>query len=498
MDQGQQLDGDWKPASWDYVPEYGNRPPPWRRLLVERILRLTARRRPADIAVICGDRSLTWREFDQMADQAADGLLRSGLQPGSVVALSATNLPETFAMMFGIARAGMVVLPLNPMSSAREIEFQISEAKVDLTISAAGPTVLDIIGRGERGVEPGADVEETSPYWVRFTSGTTGLPRMFPNSQRNISLQALHMAVDLRYRSDDVFLVNAPLAHAAFNFALAAVQVGAKVVLHEKFDPKTIWQDCDEQGVTQMFMVPTMLAAALPGPGDAKSLRAVFFSGSSLPPTLKAAAVKRFPHVDFTELYGASELGMLALLRGDEGAGREGSAGLPHFGAQVRILDDDGNELPTGEIGTIYLQGLIMTSGFNGSVPAPDNAARNGWITAGDMGRVDEDGYLYLADRRSDLIVTGGMNVYPAEVENVLLEVPGVREVAVVGVPDDYWGQRVTAVVVGDASRDALDAHCRKLLAGYKIPRSYRFLDELPTSPTGKVLRRVLREEAQR
>lgn len=188
---------------------------------------------------------------------------------------------------------------------------------------------------------------------------------------------------------------------------------------------------------------------------------------------------------------------MLTLLRGEESAGREGSVGLPHFGAQALILDDEGNNLPTGEIGTIYLQGLIMTSGFNGSVPAPENAARNGWVTAGDMGRVDEDGYLYLADRRSDLIVTGGMNVYPAEVENVLLEVPGVREVAVVGVPDDYWGQRVTAVVVGDASQDALDAHCRRLLAGYKIPRSYRFLDVLPTSPTGKVLRRVLREEAQ-
>ncbi|GAB2810181.1 acyl-CoA synthetase [Streptomyces chlorus] len=498
MGHDAQLDGDWKPSSWDYVPEYGDRPPPWRRLLVERILRLSARRRPHETAVICGDRTLTWLEFDRLADRAADGLLRSGLRPGAVVALSATNLPETFAMMFGIARAGMVVLPLNPMNSPKEIAFQISEAGADLTISAAGPTVLDVIDRGRPDVVHEADVEETSPYWVRFTSGTTGLPRMFPNSQRNISLQALHMALDLRYRSDDTFLVNAPLAHAAFNFALASVQAGAKVVLHEKFDPENIWRDCARQGVTQMFMVPTMLAAALQHPGEAPDLRTAFVTGAALAPTLKKAATERFPHVDFTELYGASELGMLALLRGDESDGREGSAGLPHFASSIRILDEEGRQLPAGEVGTVYLQGIIMTSGFNGSVPAPENSVRDGWVTSGDMGHLDEDGYLYLADRRSDLILTGGMNVYPAEVENVLLQAPGVREVAVVGTPDDYWGQKVTAVVVGDADQEALDAHCRELLAAYKIPRHYRFVEVLPTSPTGKVLRRLLREETQK
>ena len=186
---------------------------------------------------------------------------------------------------------------------------------------------------------------------------------------------------------------------------------------------------------------------------------------------------------------------MITALHGRERGGRTGSVGLPRFGYSLTILDDDGNPLPPGEIGTVYVQGPSMSDGFIGSVPAPANAVRDGWVTPGDMGSVDEDGFLYLADRRSDLIISGGMNVYPAEVENALLEVDGVREAVVIGVPDDTWGQRVTAVIVGDAGADVLDAHCRATLAGYKIPRRYEFVDHIPRSPAGKPLRRTVREQ---
>ena len=481
-------------SSWDYVVEYGDRPPPWRRLLVERILRLTARRTPNLPAVYFEDRVITWAELDALADRAADGLLKQGLAVGDVVALSATNSPETFAMMFGIPRANMVVVPINPLNTPTEVEFQLKEAGAKLVISEDGLSVREVIARGEQVVHE-SDVEETSPYWVRFTSGTTGLPRAFPNFQRNITLQALYMALDLGYRSDDVFLVTAPLAHAAFNFALAAVQVGAPVVLRNSFDPKSVWEECDTYGITQMFMVPTMLSASLDSPGEGHSIRTITVSGSALSPALRARAEARLPDAAIDEFYGTSELGALTVLRGYESEGREGSVGLPRFGAEVRILDDNGEPVPVGEVGTIYVQGPIMTSGFIGSVPPPENVARNGWITAGDMGRLDEDGYLYLADRRSDLILSGGMNVYPAEVENALIQVDGVREVVVVGIPDDHWGQKVTAVITGDVSEEVLDAHCRQVLAAYKIPRKYAFVGELPKSPAGKLLRRLVREQ---
>jgi acyl-CoA synthetase (AMP-forming)/AMP-acid ligase II len=480
------------PLPWDYVADYGRRPPPWRRLLVERLLRLTAERTPTAPALIAADHITTWRELDELADRAADGLARIGAHHGDIVALSAGNTPATLAMMFGMSRAGVTVLPINPMNSASEIAFQLADSGAKLLLSPETTPVEAVIDAG-RPNPTQADIDENAPFWVRFTSGTTGKPRCYSVSHRAISLLAQQLAMELNYRSDDRMLVNAPLAHAAFAFAAAMVVVGGSMRV-STFDAESIWNECDEQGITQLLMVPTMLAMALDNEGSAAAVRRIALTGSELPAALRRRATQRFPAIDLTVMYGASELGMVTALHGHEVAGHGGSVGLARFGYSIRILDDDGNDLPRGEIGTIYVQGPSMGDGFIGSVPAPPNVVRNGWVTPGDMGYLDEDGFLYLADRRSDLIISGGLNVYPAEVENALLDVQGVREVAVVGLPDEKWGQRVTAVIVGDVSVDILEAHCRTVLARYKIPRRFEFVETLPKSPTGKLLRRSVRD----
>lgn len=476
---------------WDYVEEFGDRPPPWRRLLVERILRQTAQRTPTAPAVACGDRVTTWGEFDAMADRAANGLARLNARPGDVVALSAANSAETLAMMFGMSRAGLVVLPINTMNRPEEIDHQVRETGAVMVLSQDGLSAEEVIASGDA-EPPGVDVDEASPFHIRFTSGTTGRPRGYAVSHRAVSLMIQQLCAELRYGADDTLLVNAPLAHAAFAFAGAIVAAGGAMAL-AAFDAERIWHDCDHHEVTQLFMVPTMLAMALPSGGAASTVRQSALAGSALTLALKQRAAARFPHVEFTELYGSSELGMVTALHDREAADHVGSEGLPRFGYSVRILDDAGREVLRGEVGTVYFQGPSLADGPVGSILLPPNAIRDGWVTSGDMGSVDDDGFVYLADRRSDLIVSGGLNVYPAEVENILQQVDEIGEV-VVAAEDPVWGQRVTAVLTGDAPDDVLDAHCRQKLAGYKIPRRYVRVNDLPKTASGKLKRGAVRE----
>jgi acyl-CoA synthetase (AMP-forming)/AMP-acid ligase II len=359
-----------------------------------------------------------------------------------------------------------------------------------LLLGRGGVDVAELIA-GAEPVAPDIEVGEQNPYWIRFTSGTTGQPRAFANSHRNITIQAVFGAAEFGYRPDDILLVNAPLAHAALMYALSIIVMGGSIALRQSFDADTVWTECDRLGVTQAFMVPTMLAAAVDSPGEGRTLRGIVVVASMFARSLREKVMNRFPHVDIMEGYGASELGMISVLHRQESERHEGSVGLPRWATRVRILDDGGNDCLPGDVGLIYMQGPAVSGGFTGSVPAPENVFRDGWVTPGDMGFRDEDGYLYLVDRRRDLIISGGFNVYPTEVENAVMEVPGVREVAVVGIPDDLWGHVVTAVVVGTAGASDIELHCRSNLAAYKVPRRIVLVDELPRSSTGKILRRL-------
>lgn len=478
---------------WDYR-DGETTPPPWRSLLLEQTLRTAATRSPNGEAIRFGRASTTWTELDRMADRAANGLLSEVGKPGDLIALKAVNEPETLAMMYGIARAGMSVLPINPMSTDAEIAFQMEDAGATALLSPEGLSASAVIALGHDGI-PDVHVDEDAAFWYRFTSGTTGTPKCFRTSQRSIFLLFHEMALELGYRSDDTVLLNAPLAHAAFAFAAVSVIAGSTMVIKSTFDPANLWLEVDEERVTRMFMVPTMAILTRKSPGEGSTVRQIVFAASPLPLVIKQEFMARFPQADIAEMFGASEIGMMTVLHGWEHDDHVGSIGLPRFGNEIKIVDDDGVELPAHEVGTIYVHGPGMSDGFVGSVAATPGTVRNGWVTSGDMAHRDEDGYLYLADRRSDLIISGGLNVYPAEVENVLLQHPTVAEVVVVGVRDETWGQRVVAFVVGDFVPEELDAHSRRLLAGYKIPREYVKGESVPRSAAGKALRRVVRDQ---
>jgi acyl-CoA synthetase (AMP-forming)/AMP-acid ligase II len=346
-----------------------------------------------------------------------------------------------------------------------------------------------------RDSDPEIDVDEDAFFHVRFTSGTTGKPKGIAATNRAITTMHLYVALELEYSPLDVALVNAPLAHASFHIAAGTVAVGGTIVLQRSFDPSTVWLACDEHRVTHAFMVPTMFALAVDQPGSGSSIRQFLSMASAFPLALKEKMAERFPQADLFEMYGATELGLCTVLRPEDSHAKGHTVGRPAFGYRVRVLDPDGAEVPAGEIGEIYVQGPSTCHGYVGSVPPSPTAVRDGWLSVGDLGSLDADGFLRVADRRSDLIISGGLNVYPAEVEDTLMRAAGVREVAVIGVPDPVWGQQVVAVLVGSADAEALTAHCRAALAGYKVPRRIEFVDELPKNATGKVLRRELREQ---
>jgi acyl-CoA synthetase (AMP-forming)/AMP-acid ligase II len=267
------------------------------------------------------------------------------------------------------------------------------------------------------------------------------------------------------------------------------------VVLQDGFEPDSLWAGCEAHGVTSTLVVPTILAMAIAAPGEASTLRNVVSLGAPLVSSLKARFLSRFPHVGLHEMYGATELSMVSNLRPEEQRRQPRSVGKPRFGYEVAIFDDEGRELPTNEVGLIYARGRSTHVGYVGSAqpaPAPAALSEAGWVTVGDLGHLDEEGFLFISDRRSDLILSGGMNVYPSEVEDVLAGCDGVVECAVIGLSDQTWGQAVTACVVGTATDDELDAWCRGALAGYKLPRRYVHVEELPKSAVGKVLRREL------
>jgi fatty-acyl-CoA synthase len=498
-----------------------------------------AANRPNKPAVLWHDRRLTYRQLDDRINRLAVGLRRRGIAQGARVLLMMRNRPEFVEVLGGTGRAGVGAVSVSWRSTTSELVYlaQHSGAKAILFEADLWPVVApareSLRAIPEQGfVAVGGDVPgcaryeedllapagapavaaqgaDTDAAVVVYTSGTTGKPkgavRKFP---KDALLAALRFIAETPMRSDDVHLVACPLYHStAFGFLAMSGILGATSVIMDEFKPEPFLELVDRFGVTTTAVVPTMLHRILALPPsiraryDVRSMRAIFSGGAPLPGPLAIEAMDYFGDVVFN-FYGATETGLVTLAKPADLRAAPGTIGVPVPGNTIRLLDDAGSEVPDGAVGELYARNKMLVAGYHDDPESTRASMRDGFFSVGDLARRDRAGRYFIEGRKRDMIISGGVNVYPAEVEAAIEAHPEVSEVAVVGVEDKEWGERVQAFVVrrpGSAvDEGALKAWCRERLAGPKVPRDYVFLDGLPRNPTGKVLKRELRSASGR
>jgi long-chain acyl-CoA synthetase len=470
---------------------------------------------PDRMALVDGHRRMSFGELDQRANGLATELAERGVEPGDTVGAMVRNRAEWFCLSHAIARVGAMCVPLSVRLTRPETEFIVGDSQMKV-LFVEGPAGADFEGVATIDVDspaasrlesapPRADFIHVMPSTMSYTSGTTGRPkavqRPAPRPVPATSTSAI--AAFLGYGPSTVQLVCGPCCHTGpSTYAEFALCEGGRVVLQEGFTGERCLSLIEQHRVNRAFMVPAHFVRLLDADWaryDRSSVRMILHSAAPCPAPLKWRVLEIFPPGTIWELYGATE-GLGTVISPGEWMVKPGSVGRAFPGLQVRILDDDGSRLPAGEVGGIY----VSTMGgyefaYRGDPEKTAAAHREGYFTAGDLGWLDDDGFLFIADRRTDLIVSGGVNIYPAEIETALAEDPDLADSTVIGLPDQRMGQRVHALVVtrpgitGDPA--AIMARLSGRLAAFKLPRTMEFVDEIPRDPSGKVRRRDLVEQ---
>lgn len=505
-------------------------------MLLSEIPTVAAHHEPDVIAIHFQGRAITYSQLRDRSNQLSNALLEIA-EPGDRVAILSENSPEYVECYYGVPGAGMALTLLNYRLSARELTYIIgnSEPTVLITepkylgtirqIRADIPSVRKIIlidGNAEdcMGYEefigsapataPTVRPSEEALCWLLYTSGTTGLPKGAMLTHRNLMAAIMNSMCTWPTASDEVNLFTFPLFHVA-GYVMPMQHLRAQpVVLLRAFDPETLLKNVQHHRVTNMAMAPTMLAMLLEDPNtdryDLSSLRRFGYGASSMPGEVLRKARTRWPQISFTTGFGMTELSGNVMFMGPEDHVRAAEQGLEILRsvgrqmplARVRVIDENDRDCPPGMSGEIVIKGDQVLTGYWRNPEATENSFVDGWFRSGDVGRWDENGYLYIVDRKKDMILTGGENVYPREVEEVLYEHPSVLEVAVVGTVDPTWGEKVVAVISlregVDVSAEELIAFCKERIASYKKPRHVVFIDMLPKNASGKVLKRELRD----
>jgi long-chain acyl-CoA synthetase len=497
------------------------------------MLRESALAYPDKAVLHFGGSSLTYAQLDAESGRCAEGLAASGLERGDVVAVQLPNLPEFLVAYFGILKAGMTMLPLNPLLRAPEIAYHLGDANarlmitfpmfLDEAVKAAGETPLVVVpvpgSPPMEGFRPFADLLADLPADGRagditptnaddtavliYTSGTTGKPKGAELTHFQLYMNCTVAGNLFGARLDDVVLAVLPFFHV---FGLSSVlnlsvRFGATLSVVARFEAKPVMDAIEADGITVVLGVPTMLQALMAedtSGRDLSKLRVGVSGGASLPGDVLRAFEAKFGIV-VLEGYGLSETASTSSFNTSAEARKVLSIGQPIWGVEMRIVDDQDRRLPAGaeNIGEIVIRGHNVMKGYLNRPEDTAAAFRNGWFHTGDLGYVDEDGYFFIVDRSKDLVIRGGYNVYPREIEEVLYEHSAIAEAAVIGKPDDKLGEEVVAVVAlapGESlTADEVIAYCKERLAAYKYPREVRFLDALPKGPTGKILKTELR-----
>jgi long-chain acyl-CoA synthetase len=484
----------------------------------------TAAEHPHAIACKLDDAAFNYQSLDHATARVSAMLASKGIGPGDRVGIMLPNVPYFPAVYYGVLRAGAVVVPMNVLLKAREVGYYLQDSGAKLLFAWHG--FMDAAETGAKSVPTGpvdvvpvkpgeieglifahepddsvADVEADDTAVILYTSGTTGKPKgaelTHDNLRRNVST-----AVKLFSLGDgDMIFAGLPLFHSFGQTCTmnAAVCSGAAITLLPRFDPAKALQILERDACTVFEGVPTMYGALLNHPDrdsvDVSRLRVCASGGASMPVEVMRGFEEAFG-CKILEGYGLSETSPVASFNHPDRERKPGSIGTPIEGTEMKVVDDDGNEVALGEIGEILIKGHNVMKGYWERPEATAESIKDGWFATGDMAKVDEDGYFFIVDRKKDLIIRGGYNVYPRDIEEVLYEHPAVCEAAVVGMPHAELGEEVGAAVAlkeGESvDEETLKAFVKEQVAAYKYPRKIWFVDELPKGPTGKILKREI------
>ena len=484
-------------------------------------------------AVVFEDTRLTYAELNERVNRFAHTLSNKGYKKGDRLTILSENTHKYLEIYFAAAKIGMCVTPLNFRLSDAEIEFIVVDCEANCFIVGSGyedrvsamkhklSNIRDWIAldkdldgfdfyedliQNESAVEPNIELDENDMIVLMYTGGTTGLPKGVMMSNRGLMTAFLSFALNLEFTSKDTTCFVLPLFHVSFWSAMSVLLTGGKVVILRRPEIAEIANLISREKCTHINAVPTLYGWLLQMPGiddyDFSNIRSMSYAGSPMPREVLIKCIEKFGNV-FEQAYGSTEVLPLTFLSAEDHV-LEGdrsklllSAGKESYSNDVRVVDKNDVPVGTGKIGEIVARGKNVMMGYWKNPELTAQTVCDGWHHMGDMGYIDAEGYLFLVDRKADMIITGGENVYPKETEDVLYEHPAVMECAVVSKPDEKWGELVHAAVVcvagASATEEELIAHCKSKLAGYKCPKSIEFMNELPKSPVGKILRKDVR-----
>ncbi len=505
-----------------------------RQLIIGEMLSRRARIHPDREALVFQDRRYTYREFDSRTDKLANALYKRNIKKGSKVAQLLFNCSELVEAYFAVCKLGAVNVPLNFRLKGAEILYQLENSETELLIFGEEftPVVEEIKGEipqvilvcvGENVPEyaeayeellqsgedrpPGIAVYDDDPGFIMYTSGTTGKPKGAVLTHKNQMMNVINCTIELltvvKEVEDQRVQFVGPLFHeAALALALVSVFWGATLCILKFFEPEKIMQQIQEEKITTTFLPPVMSTFLLNtvdvSKYDLSSLR-IYISGAAILPTETRRQIESaFPNVNLFDVFGQTEMSpVTTILKPEDSRRKTASVGKAVINVEIRVVDDQDNDVPVGEVGEIVYRGPTVMKEYYRNPEATEETLRGGWFHSGDLVRQDEEGFYYVVDRKKDMIISGGENIYPAEIEEVLYQNPKILEAAVIGVYDEVWGESVMAVVVPkpgeELTKQEVIDWCAERLASYKKPKHVDFVEALPRNAAMKVLKTELR-----
>ena len=505
---------------------------------VGSLLVQSATRFPDKVAVVVEDGNITYRQLNEAANRLAHGLSGLGVKKGTKAAMFLGNCLEWPEIYFALSKIGAIVVPINFRLLGRELIHIISHSDSEIVFldertsniledvrhelgqvrhfimvkdpPSAWCLSLSSLKEGASHEEPEILIDGEAPHTISYTSGTTSLPKGAVLTNLNVQIgHAFMTTVEFGVTRDDVFLVTTPLCQRiGWGKLVNSVGLGCKIVILPSFDYDRAMELVEREGVTIMSIIPTIGRMLLHAPDlesyNVRSLRMFFVTGETFPMEVKRGLSERFPHVQLASYFAQTEAGLVTILFPEDIFRKPGSVGVPFVGLEVKVVDEEMNEVPVGESGEIiarsYRPGTFgIMKEYYKDPTANQETFWGDWIRTGDLGRMDGEGHFYILDRKKDMIISGGFNIYSKEVESVLEGHPKILEAAVIGIPDRDYGEAVKAFVVlrknQEATQEEIIEFCRSRMASYKKPKTVKFMDSLPRNTVGKVLKYQLKEK---